>query len=35
LGIFNSNIISGILGVLDLVTDSGPPERITPFGFKI
>ena len=30
----NSKIISGILGVLDFVTDSGPPERITPFGFN-
>jgi hypothetical protein len=30
----NSKIISGILGVLDSVTDSGPPDKITPFGVR-
>ena len=27
-------MILGILGVLDSVTDSGPPERITPLGLR-
>ena len=27
-------IISGILGVFSRVTDSGPPERITPLGLN-
>ena len=30
----NSKIISGILGVLDSVTDSGPPDKITPLGLR-
>ena len=27
-------MISGILGVFSCVTDSGPPDRITPLGFN-
>ena len=34
MGISNLKITSGILGVFSWVTDSGPPERITPLGFN-
>ena len=33
-GISIQKIISGILGVLDSVTDSGPPDNITPLGLR-